>query len=289
MVDSLHQPEYTGENRCEPCTVVNLVIAAVISSLIARKSRIFGLIAVLISVGLIYLRGYLIPGTPTLTKQYLPPTVLRWFGKEPTEPTRGGLGTGNSAVESPSHRENSSDRSIAQQSPTDDGRNLEQYLIDKNILKICDGGSDLCLTTSFKSDLDTILDELDKEEVTTENVTTAFQFDGNNEFLTEEYDDAVLLRRGTTIVGQWPSKAALLADVAISKILADRDSDWKDFNPEAQGEILNGVRIFLDRCPICRSDIQFTEETVESCCQSHEVIAAVCEDTSKRLFEQPIN
>ncbi|UDF60577.1 hypothetical protein [Halobacterium sp. BOL4-2] len=61
---------------------------------------------------------------------------------------------------------------------------------------------------------------MDKEEVTTENVTTAFQFDGNNEFLTEEYDDAVLLRRGTTIVGQWPSKAALLADVAISKILA---------------------------------------------------------------------
>jgi len=43
VVDDLRQPEYTGENRCEPCTVLNLVIAAVLGSVIARKSRLGGL------------------------------------------------------------------------------------------------------------------------------------------------------------------------------------------------------------------------------------------------------
>jgi len=92
VVDDLRQPEYTGENRCEPCTVLNLVIAAVLGSVIARKSRLGGLLAVGISVALIYLRGYLVPGTPALTKRYLPPEVLRWFGKEPEPDVASGLG-----------------------------------------------------------------------------------------------------------------------------------------------------------------------------------------------------
>ena len=28
LADRLRQPEYTGENRCTPCTVVNVVIAS---------------------------------------------------------------------------------------------------------------------------------------------------------------------------------------------------------------------------------------------------------------------
>ncbi|SEL86831.1 hypothetical protein SAMN04488691_1108 [Haloferax larsenii] len=27
FVEKLGQPEYTGENRCEPCTALNLIIA----------------------------------------------------------------------------------------------------------------------------------------------------------------------------------------------------------------------------------------------------------------------
>src|SRR6056297_2692903 len=92
VVDDLRQPKYTGENRCEPCTVLNLSIAAVGSSLIARKSRLGGLLAIGISIALIYLRGYLGPGTPTLTKHYLPSAVLRWFGKDPDPDVASGLG-----------------------------------------------------------------------------------------------------------------------------------------------------------------------------------------------------
>ena len=96
IVEDLKQPEYTGENRCEPCTILNLVIAGAVGLLIARRSRLGGALAVGISIALIYLRGYLVPGTPTLTKRYLPADVLRWFGKEPEPEIASGLG----AVES---------------------------------------------------------------------------------------------------------------------------------------------------------------------------------------------
>lgn len=83
VIKTLRQPEYTGENRCKPCTLLNLTIAVILSSVIARKSKLGGALAIGVSIAHIYLRGYLVPGTPTVTKRYLPPAVLRWFGKKP--------------------------------------------------------------------------------------------------------------------------------------------------------------------------------------------------------------
>ena len=73
------QPEYTGENRCLPCTVVNTIIALVLSvAVVAGVARVAnpaaglaaGVVLLGCSLGAIYLRGYLVPGTPELTKQY---------------------------------------------------------------------------------------------------------------------------------------------------------------------------------------------------------------------------
>lgn len=55
-----------------------------------------------------------------------------------------------------------------------------------------------------------------------------------------------------------------------------------------KGKLLNGLRLFLQTCPTSGGNIALTEETVESCCQSHEVIAAICTDTGERLFEHPV-
>ncbi|ARS91742.1 hypothetical protein [Natrarchaeobaculum aegyptiacum] len=90
-LDDLKQPEYTGENRCLPCTVVNLTIAAALGWLVARKHRIAGVLVFVVSAAIISLRGYLVPGTPTLTRRYLPAGVLRLFGKEPDLETASGF------------------------------------------------------------------------------------------------------------------------------------------------------------------------------------------------------
>ena len=86
----LRRPEYTGSNRCLPCTVVNLVFAGV-ASLVAALIAVQLAIAVFaVSLLAIYFRGYLIPGTPELTKRYLPDSVLARFDHAEEHPAASG-------------------------------------------------------------------------------------------------------------------------------------------------------------------------------------------------------
>lgn len=92
LIEDLQQEEYVGENRCWPCTVVNIaigVLLALAGGAVARRvggqgsGRLVTIVLGAVFGALIYLRGYLVPGTPTLTKQYLPEPVLQLFGKSP--------------------------------------------------------------------------------------------------------------------------------------------------------------------------------------------------------------
>ncbi|MFB6165691.1 MAG: hypothetical protein ABEJ31_11085 [Haloarculaceae archaeon] len=83
-VARLRRPAYTGRNRCRPCTVLNAAIAVVASAAIARaRSRPAGAVALALSALTIALRGYLVPGTPALTRRYAPEWALRTIGKRP--------------------------------------------------------------------------------------------------------------------------------------------------------------------------------------------------------------
>jgi len=91
----LERPEYVGENRCLPCTIVNVLIAVALSSALwvigvrvgaAALGTAAGAGAFVLSLSAIYLRGYLVPGTPVLTKRYFPAWLLRPFGKAPPTP-----------------------------------------------------------------------------------------------------------------------------------------------------------------------------------------------------------
>ncbi|WP_247002693.1 hypothetical protein [Halosolutus gelatinilyticus] len=329
IVDALHQPEYTGENRCEACTVVNLVIAGVLGAVVARKSKLSGAIAVAASVALIYLRGYLVPGTPTLTKRYLPPEVLRWFGKEPSEPEiRSGLGAIDSPAAEPSPIDGGSgagrrpaaedDRELAfdeggRESGADEARaetaavqisDPETYFLDHDVVEPCDDVDDLCLTEAFETVWADEIDAGDADAIDAGDAASAFGFDDfeaadgedgtepdsiDDAFEIERYDDARVLKRDGMVVGKWPSQAALVADVTAARALEDRDDDWESYGSETKGQLLNSLRLFLETCPTSGGEVVMSEETVESCCQSHDVVAVTCEDTGERLFEHRVD
>jgi hypothetical protein len=84
--ERLRRPEYTGENRCLPCTVVNVCIAAVVAAAVGLATPVGGVAVLAVGLTAIYFRGYLVPGTPTLTARYFPKRVLELFGKEPLLP-----------------------------------------------------------------------------------------------------------------------------------------------------------------------------------------------------------
>ncbi|PSQ13074.1 hypothetical protein BRC93_00265 [Halobacteriales archaeon QS_5_70_15] len=86
LTGRFRREEYTGSNRCLPCTVVNIGIAAVGAVVVwVSLSPWAGAVALVGSGLVIYFRGYLVPGTPELTRRYFPPWLLRLFGKEPVE------------------------------------------------------------------------------------------------------------------------------------------------------------------------------------------------------------
>lgn len=63
--------------------MLNIALAAVTAAALGRRSRSAGVATLVAALGLVYLRGYLVPGTPTLTRRYLPDRVLAAFGKRP--------------------------------------------------------------------------------------------------------------------------------------------------------------------------------------------------------------
>lgn len=264
LLSTVRQPEYTGENRCWACTVANTGIAVVASiALWAVLAFPAGLGAwsapaaaalFVVSIASIWLRGYLVPGTPTLTKRYFPDRVLRWFDKAP-EPQR-------SAADI----------------------DVERELMDAGVLEECENVDDLCLDDAFADAWRARIETVRDDEVSPELLRDFFPVDvADLEFDVRE--DAVMARMDGTLVAQWESDAALIADASAADVFHDRYEEWDTYTFDAQFELVGGLRLFLERCPTCDGPIAFGEEVVESCCREIEVVAMRCEECGARLFE----
>jgi len=264
LLSTVRQPEYTGENRCWACTVANTGIAMVASvALWAVLAFPAGLGAwsvpaaaalFVVSIASIWLRGYLVPGTPTLTKRYFPDRVLRWFDKAP-EPQR-----------------------------TAADIDVEGELMDAGVLEECENVDDLCLDDAFADAWRARIETVREDEVSPELLRDFFPVDVSDlEFDVRE--DAVMARMDGTLVAQWESDAALIADASAADVFHDRYEEWDTYTFDAQFELVGGLRLFLERCPTCDGPIAFGEEVVESCCREIEVVAMRCEDCGARLFE----
>lgn len=250
------QPEYTGENRCWPCTIANVAIAAVGSAALAYLlAPVVGAAAFALSLSAIWLRGYLVPYTPTLTKRYFPDRVLAWFDKHPA-----------SAGEKVSDVE------------------VEEELVSAGIVEPCEHEDDLCLAPAFETAWRTRIETVRQSEVEPELLRDLFPVDVS-EIEFERREDAIVARMDRQRIAQWESEAALLADVAAGDVLQDRFEGWNTYTFDAKIELIGGLRLFLETCPDCDGPLSFDEEVVESCCRSIDVVALTCESCDSRLFE----
>lgn len=258
MDNRIRLPEYTGGNRCLPCTIVNLVIAAVVSGLMGLVSVSAGFGSFVAFVAIIYLRGYLVPGTPTFTKRYVPDRVLQWFDKEPM-PT------------------------YAVDADSDDELDVEAVLLGACALEESANPGDLVLTSTFEEEWNRRIDRLDR--TTTKEMLAEILDIGQSQVRMEDHPGSYLVVVDGKQVGRWGSKAAFDADIAAGITLAERIDGWDDLTVEKQTGLMRGVRVFLKQCPDCGGPVTMTEETVESCCSSREVLASTCQDCGVRLFE----
>ena len=266
------QPEYTGENRCIPCTVTNAAIAVVLAGTVGVVSPPLGAAVLLVSALAIWLRGYLVPGTPELTKRYFPDWLLAHFDKGPER------SSGFAAAESESREDEEFDL---------ESFDAERVLLDGGVVEPCEDVDDLCLDGGFERAWYARMDAVRDDEAAARE-ELARQLDVGPESVEfEEYGSATVARIDGTRAGQWESHAALVADLAAAHELPTRIGGWASIPTEARSQLLGGLRIFLEECPECGGPVLADRETVTSCCRSHEVVAASCQSCDARLLELP--
>jgi len=262
------QPEYTGENRCAICTIVNLIIAGGLSGALGLVSPPAAVLSFFACATIIYFRGYLVPGTPTLTKRYFPDRVLRLFGKADSSLT----------LEMDAYEKFDAEP--------------EHLLREAGIVESNADGSDICLDHIFRQawreemrDIRTKYDQPELLSMLLHCITSEIPIEDLN--IEESDNDRVNLRvmLDDVLVGKWESEAALIAELAAANVLQNSFKTWTSLRIHQQSRLLASLRPFLEKCPICDGNICISQETVESCCTSAEIIELACVECNARIFE----
>lgn len=195
-------------------------------------------------VGLIYLHGYPLPGTPTLAKRYFPDWLLRRFEKTEV------VGTESEYT------------MFAEGAEEIDP---EPYLRKFGAIEPCQGGTDRCLTDEFRFRWRTRIKEIRELEYEDELRSL---WDWKPDKLTIDTDgDGCAVHQGENTIAMWGTEAALVADVAALPELQASYPPRQEVTPIVQNSLIHGLRVFLEWCPLCDSQLSFSENTVESCCR----------------------
>jgi len=255
----LRQPEYTGRNRCVPCTIVNVAIAVGLSLGIALWSRPAAVAVGVAALVLISLRGYLIPGTPALTKRYFPTWLLARFGKDQSPAFNGELDPG-------------------------------AVLSEAGLLTPTPDGADIRLDPGFAARWTARTQELLAANPEDERIAFAAVLDlPVDDLLVAEGEAGVSVHLDGQFLGSWPSRTAFVADTAGSELLAPLLDDWDELDRPQRTELTSTLRLFTDSCPRCGGTVDLGEERRESCCSSHDVVTADCVNCGTRLIELPLS
>lgn len=270
-ISSLKNPEYTGANRCPPCTIVNVAIAILLAVALGTVAPALGVAALFLSLGIIYVRGYLVPGTPRLTKRYLPDAVLKRFEHEPPVLTDGGDDSGNPLSETVEQIQYRKQNSV----------DAEQYMEEAGVIETSADGTDRSLTPPFREKAETAAESL-KGVIDVEYLAEMYDVTPDEISVPDRDYPAIKTRRR---IRNWPSEAAFVVDLAAHDTLSDMTDDWGAIPVEQRVRMLRSVRSLWETCPVCGGAVAFDEETVTSCCREFEVVTHSCQSCEARFVE----
>jgi hypothetical protein len=277
----LRRPEYTGENRCWPCTVLNVALVALGSVAVGLLSPVLGALSLLCGLVLVALRGYVVPYTPEFAPRLaraLPVDV----GFE-THRTDGG-------------RASKSESESLTGDEEVDGETLVRRLAEAGLVTADESG-ELFLAEgtrrTWEAGMRRLRDVSDGELAASTASAAPFPAEGR-----VEGDWVVVTRTAGPSGGDagdanddgdagdevWLSRAHAIADTAAVATMADA----VDARTAAQAAM--PFRLFLETCPLCGGD---TEETVaRECCggtqgiyDNPETPILACADCGEPLYE----
>ncbi|WP_144798996.1 hypothetical protein [Halorubrum depositum] len=267
VVDRLRRPEYTGENRCLPCTALNVALAVVAAVAVAAgglaaggsRASAAGAGGAVFAAALaaIALRGYLIPGTPTITRRYFPDRVLEAFGK------------------------GDADRPVLE---SVDDEAIAATLSRAGVL--AEDGDAVVLADGFRTALRERIESGDSDAQVDPDVdgvraalcaddvralgATSFEVDGEG-------------------IERWVSAEAVAVDAALAAELDDRLDGWEALHRGDRRDVLTGLRLRVERCPACGSPTETTVERLDHCCRRpHVAVQTACRECEALLGDHVV-
>jgi hypothetical protein len=289
VIDSFSQPAYTGENRCWPCTVINGIGVGIATLLFARHHRALGLFVALLGGTAIWLRGYILPGTPRFA-----PRLVALFPTVYNSNNTGGIDSGSlagppsgSVTTNTNQIDSTDDTTVTVETSADDAarqmNNPDAAARDSSTVATADPDGIGNSGDSTHNPEEIIATLLDAEALIDDNGILRLA-DGFHTVLDERVEtlkkigDKELAKRAAAIAGEnvvgevhngrilldgqrdvWISWPIAVAETAIGELLCERDVDQAVARNAARP-----LRAFLETCPACGGLILDT--TLQNCC-----------------------
>ena len=165
-------------------------------------------------------------------------------------------------------------------SGVDDGAAIVDRLVAASVVRLDESTDDLALTETFRTDLRRRIDQVGDDP--TRYLALLLEADPDA-LSVDAGGDGVSVRDGsgasTRTVGEWPSKAALVADVAAFVALGEWLPAFEELDGAERDELVARLRAFLETCPICDGAL-----IEESDAEEATVPAISCDDCGAALF-----
>lgn len=300
FVDRLRRPEHTGDNRCWPCTAVNVAILGVVAAALATASLLSAVVAAVLGLFLIRVRGYLVPGTP----RFAPALVARLPGGDALFHDAGdrtGRSSGSLSGDGeadPDTVENGSPETLPSGGngggdPTDgvstaedglpEGDALFERLLDAGVLDA--DGETVAPTAAFEERWHAEMAALADED-TDALADAAIEFSPATEShaVEQDGDEWVALSSGAEHAFEetWLNRPVAIAEVGGARAAAEFVDD------ETALAAAQTCRMFLNACPDCGTELERGTEV--DCCGGYNgpneepAETLVCPSCEVRLF-----
>ncbi len=252
VIDRLRRPTYTGANRCWPCTAINLVVVVLLAGVAGVLFAPLAPIVLLVGGVVVYLRGYVVPGTPRFAPRIV---ALLPFDVGPSKHV-------------------GSD-SIAE---SVDPERLLGTLVEAGVVE--ENGEELRLTDPYREAFEARMTDLRvlSDPALAERAAAVAAGDPD----AEVHGNRILLDGSRDV---WLSRTVAIAETAAAETLADFDVPAELRAPAAEP-----LRTFVRTCPVCAGVV--SETTLRNCCggpgtthrKPHRPVLA-CEECSTVVYE----
>lgn len=259
LSDALRRPEHTGDRRCWPCTAVNVAIVGLGALLVGRRRRRLGLLFGAVGLALVALRGYVVPGTPTVAPALVRASPLpdEWFHDAPP-----GAGvTRGPAVERETPDAERAGGLADEDAP--DGEALLGRLVEAGVVTV--DGEALDLDPGFAETWEARMDELADHDI--EGLADAVREVAHAaavSALSNADGEWVICSDGS---GHFEGETWLTRPVAIAEAAAVHALEEDIDDPALRRAAAGPLRMFLLDCPDCGTELE--EATTASCCGGH--------------------